>query len=70
MPLADHFDLIVRAIEDRFAQPGYKVYQDLESLLLKVANKANYSDELSRVVSIYGSDINEANLQTQLQILG
>ena len=51
-------------------QPGYKVYQDLESLLLKVANKANYSDELSRVVSIYGSDINEANLQTQLQILG
>ena len=63
-------DLIVRAIEDRFAQPGYKVYQDLESLLLKVANKANYSDELSRVVSIYGSDINEANLQTQLQILG
>ena len=63
-------DLIVRAIEDRFAQPGYKVYQDLESLLLKVANKANYSDELSRVVSIYGSYINEANLQTQLQILG
>ena len=58
-------------VHDRFSQPGYNVYQCLESLLLKAANKEDYSVELNRVVvSIYGSDINEFNLQTQLQILG
>ena len=62
-------DLAISSIQDRFDQPGYAIYKYLESLLLKVANQADYSAKLHEVVSFYGDDIHEADLTTQLQIL-
>ena len=62
-------DLIVPTIKDRFNQPGYRVYQCLENLLLKAAKKEDFSEELKLASSIYGSDIHECNLQIQLQML-
>ena len=41
-------DLAVTSIQDRFDQPGYATYKNLESLLLKVANQ---TAELQEVVS-------------------
>ena len=62
-------DLAISSIQDHFDQPGYAIYSNLESLLLKVANQADYSTELQEVVSFYGDDITEVDLTTQLQIL-
>jgi len=62
-------DLAISSIQDRFDQPGYAMYKNLECLLLKAANQADYSAELQEVVSFYGDDINEVDLTTQLQIL-
>ena len=63
-------DLIVQTIKDRFDQPGYRVYQCLENLLLKAAKLEDFSEELKLAVTTYGSDIHESNLQMQLQTLG
>ena len=57
-------DLAISSIQDRFDQPGYAIYRNLESLLLKVANQADYSAELQEVVSFYGDDITEVDLTT------
>jgi hypothetical protein len=63
-------DLAYTSIQNRFNQPGYAIYCNLEGLLLKVANQQDYSTELHKVVTFYGSDFNQSELSTQLQILG
>ena len=63
-------DLAVSSIQDRFDQPGYAIYRNLESLLLKAANKEDYSAELREVMNFYGDDFNESELSTQLLIFG
>ena len=63
-------DLAISSIQNRFDQPGYSVYRNLETLLLKAANKEEYSSELREVVTFYGSDFNESELSTQLEIFG
>jgi hypothetical protein len=42
-------DLAVNCIKDRFDQPGYKVYSNLEQLLLKVIEGADVTTELDFV---------------------
>ena len=59
-------DLAISSVQDRFDQPGYAIYRNLESLLLKVANQADYTTELQVVVSFYDNDITEVDLTTQL----
>ena len=66
----ESLDLIVQSIKDRFDQPGYKVYRSLEDLVLKAANKLDFSEELASVKDVYGTDLDESTLQVQLQILG
>jgi hypothetical protein len=63
-------DLITQTIKDRFDQPGYRVYQCLENLLLKAAKQEDFSEELKLAVTTYGSDIHESNLTMQLKTLG
>ncbi len=46
-------DLIVESIRDRFDQPGYRVYQGLENLLLKAAKQEDFIDEMQLAVSTY-----------------
>ena len=60
----------MQSIKDRFDQPGYKVYRSLEDLVLKAANKLDFSEELASVKDVYGTDLDESTLQVQLQILG
>ena len=47
-------DLAVTSIQDRFDQPGYATYKNLESLLLKVANQTDYSTELKKLYRFMG----------------
>ena len=63
-------DMAYARIQVRFDQPGYAIYCNLESLLLKAANQENYSVELQKVISFYGNDFDESELSTQLQIFG
>ena len=42
----------------------------MEDLVLKGANKLDFSEELASVKVVYGTDIDESTLQVQLQILG
>ena len=61
-------DLVTTSIEDRFNQPGYLTYKNLEELLIKAANQKDYHTELQKVVSFYGSDFDEYELSAQLEI--
>lgn len=46
-------DLIVTAIKDRFEQPGYLAYRNLEELLLKAVKKEDYEECFSFVSTTY-----------------
>ena len=61
-------DLVVNYIKDRFHQPGYGVYQQLQELLLKAAGKRNYESELQFVAQFYRDDINLPVLESQLEL--
>ena len=63
-------DLAITGIEERFNQPGYDMYKHLESLLLKAAKQEDYSTEIQEVLSFYGDDFQETDLNTQLEIFG
>ena len=62
-------DLITLSINDRFNQPGYKIYQQLEDLLLKAIHKEDFESSLSVVSSFYSSDINQDQLRLHLTVL-
>ena len=58
-------DLAAVSITDRFYQPGFKVYSNLEPLLFKVCS----GNELGAVCDYYGADINRSDLESQLKTL-
>ena len=62
-------DLIVNCIKQRFDQPGYNVYKNMEQLLLNTITDQEYSAEFTAVVEKYGSDFDAAQLGTQLETL-
>ena len=62
-------DLAINSIKQRFDQPGYRMYQHLESLLLQSANRKTSEEELEEVTSFYGTDIDKATLRVQLLTL-
>ena len=43
-------DLIANCINDRFDQQGYKIYQNIQNLLLQVVNSEEYESSLSFVL--------------------
>ncbi len=61
-------DLIIACVSDRFDQPGYKTYSNVQNLLLKAAKSEDYSEELQFVQSFCGSDFNSVLLSTHLEI--
>ena len=61
-------DYVVSSIKDRFDQPGFKVYKNLEELLVKAANKQDYSTEIQEVLALYGDDLDKSEFMTQLQV--
>lgn len=45
------------------------MYVNLQEILLKAANKQDYSNELQTVTDFYGDDLDPVQLPTQLQLL-
>ena len=62
-------DLIINCITDRFDQPGFRVYRNIEQLILKAAKNEDYGEEFDCIVGFYDVDFNPALLKTQLQVL-
>ena len=61
--------MIVNSITGRFDQIGYKVYKNLQNLLINAIKNEPYEDELSSVKNFYGDDIDPFQLKLHLQIL-
>jgi len=49
-------DLFISAIKDRFDQPGYKMYKNLQEVLLNASRGKEYSNELQTVTGFYRND--------------
>ena len=61
-------DLVMEAISDRFNQPGYKTYQELEDLILKTCKGENVDEEIDFFCGFYKDDVDKLQLQTQLPL--
>ena len=59
----------MQGITDRFQQPGYQIYRNLEDLLLKVCRAQDYEAELDAVCNFYSKDVKKFDLQAQLPLL-
>ena len=62
-------DTIVNSIHDRFEQPGFKVFGQVEQLFLNFVNKEEHSDEIMTVESTFREDYDHDSLITELQLL-
>ena len=60
-------DLVITGISDRFNQPGYIIYNNLESLLVSAANGEPFNDQFNEVVALYGDNFDSSQLSAQLQ---
>ena len=65
-------DLAVTGIQERFDQPGYRVLQNIEDLLIKASQPGTTADfvtELEFVCKFYGEDLHKDRLTLQLETL-
>ena len=61
-------DLVIEAIKDRFDQPGYAIYRNLEELLVKGASGEEFDDQKKLVCELY-HEIDGTQLNVQLESL-
>ena len=59
----------MNVIQARFDQPGFKMYRNLQDLLLKAFKGDDYRECLNHVTSLYHDDLDAQQLQLQLEIL-
>lgn len=62
-------DNAIESISDRFDQPGYRMYRNLECLLVNAANGKEFEHFFESVTSFYKKDFDQALLSAQLQNL-
>ena len=48
--------IIINCIEDRFNQPGYRIYSSLETLLRKACKQEDFEPDLKVVCDFYEDD--------------
>ena len=63
------FDQTVNDIKEIFDQPDYRIYVNLEELILKALNKEEFSKEQEAATDFYDGDFERFNLGSQLQLL-
>ena len=62
-------DALVSSVQERFNQPSFLIFEQLESLFIKPLKGEETTKELSSVESNYQSDINVEDLGVELQTL-
>lgn len=60
--------MVVNFVRSRFNQPGYKIYKNLQNLLLKAASSQEYVEEFDFIANKYTDDFNLSVLKTQLEL--
>ena len=63
------FDLVINCIKNRFDQPGYLMYRNLETVLISAANGRDFEEHLKVVTDFYDTDVTHSRLKAQLEIL-
>jgi len=63
-------DTAIGCLVNRFDQEGYKVYRNLEDLLIKASCKDNFDQQFLFVCDFYKDDIIPDDLRSQLVIFG
>ena len=63
-------DSIVNCIQDSFGQLCYRIYQSIESLLLKACKKEETQVILETVCKFYGYDFDKEVLRCQIHTFG
>ena len=62
-------DRSCESINSKFNQSGYKVYRNVEDLVLNACRRCPYDTELNNVCDFYKDDISKMQLQAQLPLL-
>ena len=62
-------DFVISSITARFDQPGFKLYRDLQELLLKALRGEDWEDLLVAVTNFYGEDLHVDQLRLHINIL-
>ena len=57
------------SIEERFDQPSFKAYSDMESLLIGVLSSQDVSSQMDYIKENYADDVRTEYLFSQLKIL-
>ena len=61
-------DLAVNSISDRFDQPGFRVYSNVEQLLFKACKGDEYQKKRDAVCTFYKGDVELNELSAQLKV--
>ena len=62
-------DAAMNCIKERFDQPDFKMYVNLQELFLKAIRDQSWENELTQVCSIYNGDVERYSLEAQLPLL-
>ena len=62
-------DTVTACIKRRFDQPGYKIYDQMEQMLVNAANGKPFEKNLDDVVDFYKDNLDKFQLETQLSLL-
>ena len=60
------FDVLISSVRDRFDQPSFFVFENLESLLIKTLKGEETSAEMKIVREKYATDVNMSDLNVEL----
>ena len=60
---------MLTGVKDRFDQPDFMVYKDLQIVFLKSVNGQSCEQEMSTVKDMYSDDINTFLVRTQIRLL-
>lgn len=63
-------DNTISCLSDRFDQPGYRLYSNLEQLLIKASQQQDFSDPFKAICDFYKDDLLPKELEAQLHTFG
>ena len=59
-------DLITNCVKERFDQLGYRIYQSLETLLIKASKREEFQENLDDVCAFYHDDFDKELLHSHI----
>ena len=62
-------DYAISTITDRFDQPDWEIYRNMQQVFMNALSGKSYSKELDVVLNVFGDDLNKDELIAQLQNL-